>query len=81
MRRAAREVFRNATRYYADLLYVPRMDVQRFCDEQLDDGGRASTCARRSESGRGAVMVSAHFGSPELAVQGLAAAGLLASTA
>ena len=36
VRRAAREVFRNASRYYADLLHVPRLDVQRFAREQLD---------------------------------------------
>jgi len=72
--RAAREVFRNATRYYADLLAVPRLDVQRFRREQLDLEGEQ--CLRDAQaSGRGAVIVSAHFGSPEMAVQGLAAEG------
>jgi KDO2-lipid IV(A) lauroyltransferase len=74
VRRAALEVFRNATRYYADLLWVPRMDVQRFRREQLDiEGEEFLDAARRA--GQGAVLVSAHFGSPELAVQGLAADG------
>lgn len=74
VRRAAREVFRNATRYYADLLHVPRLDAQRFLREQLDLEG--AECLREAQqSGRGAVVVSAHFGSPEMAVQGLAAAG------
>ena len=74
VRRAAREVFRNATRYYADLLHVPRLDVQRFLSEQVDLEGEE--CLREAQqSGRGAVVVSAHFGSPEMAVQGLAAAG------
>ncbi|MBI4571007.1 MAG: lysophospholipid acyltransferase family protein [Chloroflexi bacterium] len=74
VRRAALEVFRNATRYYADLLSVPRMDVRRFRKEQLDiEGEEYLDDAQRS--GRGGVLVSAHFGSPELAVQGLAADG------
>ena len=74
VRGAAREVFRNAARYYADLLHVPRLDVQRFYREQLDmEGVEYLEEARRS--GRGGVLVSAHFGSPEMAVQGLAAAG------
>jgi KDO2-lipid IV(A) lauroyltransferase len=74
VRRAAREAFRNATRYYADLLAVPRLDVQRFLREQLVlEGIEYLEDAQRS--GRGAVLVSAHFGSPEMAVQGLAAAG------
>ena len=74
VRRTAREVFRNATRYYADLLHVPRLDVQRFAREQLDLEG-AEYLEEAQRSGRGAVLVSAHFGSPEMAVQGLAAAG------
>jgi lauroyl/myristoyl acyltransferase len=74
IRREAREVFRNATRYYADLLHLPHLDVEKFYREQLDlEGAEYLTAAQ--ESGRGAVVVSAHFGSPEMAVQGLAAAG------
>lgn len=74
IRREAREVFRNATRYYADLLHLPHLDVEKFYQEQLDlEGTEYLTAAQ--ESGRGAVVVSAHFGSPEMAVQGLAAAG------
>ncbi len=74
VRRAAREVFRNAARYYADLIHCPRLDAQRFLREQLElEGSEYLTEAQRS--GRGAVLVSAHFGSPEMAVQGLAAAG------
>jgi KDO2-lipid IV(A) lauroyltransferase len=74
VRRAAREVFRNATRYYADLLHVPRLDPETFYREQLDLEGE-EYLRDAQESGRGAVVVSAHFGSPEMAVQGLAAAG------
>ena len=75
VRRAAREVFRNATRYYADLIHVPHVDVQRFYDEELELDGLEHLRAAES-SGRGAVIVSAHFGSPEITVQGLAAVGI-----
>ena len=75
VRRAAREVFRNATRYYADLIHVPHMDVQRFLRERLElEGVEYLRDAR--DSGRGAVVASAHFGNPEIAVQGLAASGV-----
>lgn len=75
VRRVAREVFRNATRYYADLLHIPRMDVQRFRREQLELEGVEHLRAAR-DAGRGAVVVSAHFGNPEMAAQGLAAEGI-----
>jgi KDO2-lipid IV(A) lauroyltransferase len=74
VRRAAREVFRNASRYYADLLYIPRMDVQRFWNEQLDIEG-VHYLAEARDSGRGGIVVSGHFGSPELVVQAMAAKG------
>ncbi|MDZ4277877.1 MAG: hypothetical protein U1B78_01930 [Dehalococcoidia bacterium] len=74
VRRAAREVFRNATRYYADLVHIPRLDAERFLREQLDIEG-LEYLEQAVRSGRGAVLVSAHFGSPEMAVQGVARAG------
>lgn len=74
VRRAALEVFRNAARYYADMIHVPHLTVEHFRAEQLElEGVEYLEEARRS--GRGAVLVSAHFGSPEMAVQGLAAEG------
>lgn len=74
IRRAAHEVFRNATRYYADMLHLPYMDPHRFLSEQLTLEG-IEYLEQAREAGRGAVMVSAHFGNPEIASQGLAAAG------
>lgn len=76
VRRLAREVFRNATRYYADLLHTPRMDVQRFRRERLELHGE-EYLRDAERSGRGAVIASTHFGNPEMAVQGLAAEGFL----
>jgi len=74
VQRAAREVFRNAARYYADLLYVPRMDVHRFWNEQLEIEG-VHYLSQAQESGRGTVVVSGHFGCPELVTQAMAAIG------
>ncbi len=72
--RAAREVFRNAARYYADLLSIPRMDLQRFWREQLTIEG-VHYLNEAQDSGRGAVVVSGHFGSPEIVTQAMAAKG------
>lgn len=74
VRRAAREVFRNAARYYADLLHIPHLDVQRFHREQLELEG-LEYLEEAQRSGRGAVVAGTHFGNPEMAVQGLAAVG------
>lgn len=75
VRRATRDVFRNATRYYADLFHNPHMDVQRFAREGLDlEGVEYLKDAR--DSGRGGVVVGAHYGNPEMAVQGVAAYGI-----
>ena len=75
VRRAARDVFRNATRYYADLFHSSHLDVQRFYREQLEMEG-VQYLEAAQQSGRGGVIVSTHFGNPEMAVQGLAAAGI-----
>lgn len=76
VRRCAREAFRNAGRYYADLIHFPHLDIDTFYRERLElEGLHWVTDAR--DSGRGAVVVSAHFGNPEMAVQGLASVGIL----
>lgn len=75
VRRAAREVFRNAARYYADLLHIPRLDIQVFSQDRVDIEG-IEHLAEAHRSGRGAIVVGAHFGNPEISVQGVAAAGL-----
>ena len=75
VRRATREVFRNAARYYADLLQIQRLDIQAFAQDRVDIEG-IEHLAEAHRSGRGAVVVGAHFGNPEISVQGVAAAGL-----
>jgi len=76
LRRAARQVFRNTGRYYADLIRRPRLDVQRFYDRQLVHHGLAENLVPALERGKGVVMASAHFGGAELVVQGLLAVGV-----
>ncbi len=75
IRRNARHGFRNVTLYYADLMRIPRLDVQRFAKEQMDLEGLEYLIEAR-DSGRGAVVVGAHFGSPEMSVQAVAAYGV-----
>ena len=72
VRRTAREVFRNATRYYADLFSMPRMNVKRFARERMELEG-IEYLREAQDSGRGGVVMSGHFGNPEMTVQGLAA--------
>jgi KDO2-lipid IV(A) lauroyltransferase len=76
VRREAREAFRNAARYYADLIRIPHLDIERFRRERLDIDGLEHLIKAR-DSGRGAIVVGAHAGNPEMSVQGLAAEGVL----
>ncbi len=56
VQRATREVFRNAGRYYADLMHVGRLDVERFYNERYEIEGEEYLHAAM-DSGRGAVLV------------------------
>lgn len=71
VRRGAREAVRNAARYYADLIRMPHIDLRRFCEQDLTLEGLHHLQKALAE-GRGAVLASAHFGNPEIAVQALA---------
>src|SRR5438477_13199789 len=65
LRRAARQVFRNVTLYYADVASLPRLDVRRFFNERLRVSGLKEHLLPAVASGRGVVMMSGHFGNPE----------------
>lgn len=73
--RAAREAVRNAARYYADMIRMPHMDVGEFYQRDLTLEG-LHHLRKAMDEGKGTVLVSAHFGNPEIAVQGLAAVGI-----
>jgi lauroyl/myristoyl acyltransferase len=76
--RAARSVFRNVARYYADLITIPRLDVREFHDRRLRYWGFDEHVLPALQRGQGVIVVSCHFGSPELAIQGLIARGVRA---
>jgi lauroyl/myristoyl acyltransferase len=75
--RAAREVFRNITRYYADLIRLPRIDVHHLLEQDLNVHG-LENLKNALAQGKGVVLVSAHYGNPELTVQALAAVDIYA---
>jgi len=73
--RIARQCARNTGRYYADVIGMHRMDVQKFYKHDLRLDGLAYVLEAQ-RSGHGVVLASAHYANPEFAVQGLAAAGV-----
>ena len=73
--KAARQVFRNVCYYYADLINIPHMDPQHFLEARMTYHGR-ELFEPVLQAGSGAVFLSAHWGNPELAVQGLGALGV-----
>jgi KDO2-lipid IV(A) lauroyltransferase len=76
LRRAARQVFRNTARYYADLIRRPRLDIQRFYERQLVYREFEEYFVPALERGKGIILVSGHFGGAELVVQGLLPLGV-----
>ncbi len=48
VQRATREVFRNAGRYYADMIHVSRLDVERFYNERYEIQGERYARAHRA---------------------------------
>jgi KDO2-lipid IV(A) lauroyltransferase len=73
--RVARECARNTARYYADVVGMHRMDVEKFFRDDLRLTG-IEYIREAQAAGRGIVMASAHYANPEFAVQGLCAAGI-----
>jgi KDO2-lipid IV(A) lauroyltransferase len=78
MQEAARQIFKNVALYYADLAYLPRLDTQRFYHERLTVYGLDENLRPAIATGRGVVMLSVHFGNPELVMQGLLPCGIKA---
>jgi lauroyl/myristoyl acyltransferase len=76
LRRAARQVFRNVARYYADLIRMPRMDLDHFFRHRLTYHGFDEYMLPAMAKGKGVIITSGHFGNPELAVQGLLGRGV-----
>ena len=74
--RAAKQVFRNVAYYYAELAHLPRMDPRKFLDEQLTLHGVRELLVPTIQSGQGAIMLSGHYGNPELVLQAVIPLGI-----
>lgn len=64
-RRLARAIFLNAARYYADLIRAPHVDIRDLFERYVTIEGLEHLQAAR-EAGRGIILTSVHYGSPEI---------------
>jgi KDO2-lipid IV(A) lauroyltransferase len=76
IRRAARQIVRNVSLYYVDLIRMPHMDLDQFTRERVVLRGLVEHLAPAAKSGRGVIILGAHSGNPELAVQGVISFGI-----
>jgi KDO2-lipid IV(A) lauroyltransferase len=77
VRAEAKEAFRNLAYYYADLILMPRLNAQKFYENNLTTYDLHHILDAVA-SGRGVVAVSAHYGNPELVLQAAGAIGIKA---
>jgi KDO2-lipid IV(A) lauroyltransferase len=73
---SAKRILRNVAFYYADVAHLPRMDLKHFFEERLVFHGLDEYLRPAIAEGKGVIILSAHYGNPELAVQGLAHLGI-----
>lgn len=78
LRRVARQVFRSVARNYADVAHLPYMDVDDFFRKRAIVHGFQENLVPAIERGKGVVMLTAHYGNPELAGQALVPLKVLA---
>lgn len=78
VRAAARAVFVNVARYYVDLVRMPHMDLDDFFRRRLRYHGFDEYLLPAVAAGKGVIVLSAHLGNPELAVQGMLPKGVKA---
>lgn len=76
MARAARQVFRNVTLYYADIARLPHLDPRQFFDHQLVTFGLEEHLMSAVKSGKGVIILTGHYGNPEMAAQALVPLGI-----
>jgi len=75
---AARKVFVNVAKYYVDLVRMPHMDLDGFYKKRFRHYGFDEYLLTAVAEGKGVVLLSAHLGNPELAVQGMLPRGVKA---
>jgi len=71
LRKAAKQVFRSVAYYYADFAYMPHLDTKHFLEKRLYMHNVREVLLPLLQSGQGVVMLSAHIGNAELAMQGM----------
>ena len=76
IRATSRRVMRNAARYYADLVRIPRLDMERLFSERVTVVYGLNHLMDAIATKRGVVLVSAHYGNPEIVLQSSVAIGM-----
>jgi KDO2-lipid IV(A) lauroyltransferase len=71
VRRAARQVFRTVALYYADVAHLPWTDTGHLLRRRMVLHGLEENLFAAIKKGKGVIMLTAHYGNPELAAQGL----------
>jgi KDO2-lipid IV(A) lauroyltransferase len=79
LRRATRQVFDNWAKSYADLIHLPYLNLNSFLGRKLIYHGFEENLLPAITNGKGVIISSGHFGSVELAIQGLMAKGVKAT--
>lgn len=75
-RSAAKRILRNVALYYADVARLPRMDLREFFERRFVFQGLDEYLRPAIAEGHGVIILGAHCGNPELAVQSLAHLGI-----
>jgi lauroyl/myristoyl acyltransferase len=76
LRRAARQVFRNWAKSYADLFHLPRLNLPKFFEERLVYHGFDENMLPAIAKGKGVIVASGHYGNVQLGIQGLLGKGV-----
>ncbi|MGD0205010.1 MAG: lysophospholipid acyltransferase family protein [Dehalococcoidia bacterium] len=76
LRRATRQVLGNWAKSYADLIHLPYLNLHKFLDQKLIYHGFEENMLPAITNGKGVIITSGHFGSVELAIQGLLVKGV-----
>lgn len=76
LRKTAKQVFRSVAYYWADMANMPHLDLDHLLKERMVLHGIEERLRPASESGKGAIMWSAHLGNPELAGQAMVPLGM-----
>lgn len=74
--KTAKKVFRNVAYYWADMAHMPYLDTAKLLKERMVLHGIEERLRPASQTGKGAIMWSAHLGNPEIAGQAMVPLGM-----